>query len=82
MFKANRLMMSDGKTALLIYEVDNWKEDIAANDIENSGIMELKEEAIVPEEVVVNNTDNITKFDFGKKKTNTTIFPNDGPLTA
>lgn len=75
MFKANRLMMSDGKTALLIYEVDNWKEDIAANDIENSGIMELKEEAIVPEEVVVNNTDNITKFDFGKRRPILQFFP-------
>ena len=38
-----------------------------------------KEPEITSNPVII---DNITKFDFGKKKTNTTIFPNDGPLTA
>lgn len=82
MFKANRFILSDGKTALLVYAVDDWKEDIAANDIENSGIMEIKEKPIVPEEVVVNNTDNVTRVNFGKKKTTTKILPDDGPLLA
>ena len=80
MIKAHRLILEGNIPAILIYYNDQWQEEKSANDNEyGSTIPTKKEPEVISNPVII---DNITKFDFGKKKTNTTIFPNDGPLTA
>ena len=82
MIKAHKLILEGNIPAILIYYNDQWQEEKSANDNDNdygSTIPIKKEPEVTSNPVII---DNITKFDFGKKKTNTTIFPNDGPLLA
>lgn len=80
MIKAHRLILEGNIPAILIYYNDQWQEEKSANDNEYDTTIPIKKEPEITSNPVI--IDNITKFDFGKKKTNTTIFPNDGPLTA
>ncbi len=80
MIKAHRLILEGNIPAILIYYNDQWQEEKSSNDTDYGINIPIKKEPEITSNPVI--IDNITKVDFGKKKTTTTIFPNDGPLTA
>ena len=78
MIKAHRLLLEGNIPAILIYYNDQWQEEKSANDIEYGNIAPIKKEP----EIIPASVGNVTKVNFGKKKTITKILPDDGPLIA
>ena len=82
MIKAHRLLLEGNIPAILIYYNDQWQEEKSANDIEYGNIAPIKKEP----EIIPASVGNVTKVNFGKKKTTiksiTKNFPDDGPLIA
>ena len=80
MIKTHRFLLEGNIPAVLIYYNDQWQEEKSSNDTDYGTTIPIKKEPEITQNPVI--IDNITRFDFGKKKTTTIISPNDGPLLA
>lgn len=81
MIKAHRLLLEGNIPAVLIYYNDEWQEEKSSNDTEYGNTVPIKDSSKKEPEVTPVSEGNITRINFGKKKT-TKILPDDGPLIA
>ncbi len=78
MIKAHRLILEGNIPAILIYYNDQWQEEKSSNDTDYGTTIPIKKEPEIIDSVI---TDNITRINFGKKKSSDNS-SNDGPLIA